>query len=66
MLVMLVMPVKLVEKEILLKGQLDTYNYGSRYWNTGIESIGRIGNGIGLPLMLGRGLRGPKPIRGFR
>ena len=47
-------------------GQLDEYNYGSRYWNTGIESIGRIGNGIGLPLMLGRGLRGPKTIRGFR
>lgn len=48
------------------KGQLDEYNYSSRYWNTGIESIGRIGNGIGLPLMLGRGLRGPKTIRGFR
>lgn len=48
------------------KGQLDEYNYDSRYWNTGIESIGRIGNGIGLPLMLGRGLRGPKAIRGFR
>ena len=48
------------------KGQLDEYNYSSRYWNTGIESIGRIGNGIGLPLMLGRGLRGPKAIRGFR
>jgi len=47
------------------KGQLDEYNYSSRYWNTGIESIGRIGNGIGLPLMLGRGLRGPKAIRGF-
>lgn len=47
------------------KGQLDEYNYSSRYWNTGIESIGRIGNGIGLPLMLGRGLRGPKPIKGF-
>ena len=47
-------------------GQLDEYNYGSRYWNTGIESIGRIGNGIGLPLMLGRGLRGPKAIKGFR
>ena len=37
-----------------------------RYWNTGIESIGRIGNGVGLPLMLGRGLRSPKTIRGFR
>lgn len=48
------------------KGQLDEYNYSSRYWNTGIESIGRIGNGIGLPLMLGRGLRGPKSIKGFR
>lgn len=48
------------------KGQLDEYDYSSRYWNTGIESIGRIGNGIGLPLMLGRGLRGPKVIRGFR
>lgn len=48
------------------KGQLDEYNYDSRYWNTGIESIGRIGNGIGLPLMLGRGLRGPKTIKGFR
>lgn len=48
------------------KGELDQYNFNSRYWNTGIESIGRIGNGIGLPLMLGRGLRGPKAIRGFR
>lgn len=48
------------------KGQLDEYNYSSRYWNTGVESIGRIGNGIGLPLMLGRGLRGPRAIRGFR
>lgn len=48
------------------KGQLDEYNYNSRYWNTGIESIGRIGNGIGLPLMLGRGLRSPKAIKGFR
>lgn len=48
------------------KGQLDEYNYSSRYWNTGIESIGRIGNGIGLPLMLGRGLRSPKTIKGFR
>jgi hypothetical protein len=48
------------------KGQLDEYNYNSRYWNTGIESIGRIGNGIGLPLMLGRGLRSPQSIRGFR
>lgn len=47
------------------KGRLDEYNYSSRYWNTGIESIGRIGNGIGLPLMLGRGLRGPKAIKGF-
>lgn len=48
------------------KGQLDEYNYSSRYWNTGVESIGRIGNGIGLPLMLGRGLRSPRTIRGFR
>lgn len=48
------------------KGQLDEYNYNSRYWNTGIESIGRIGNGIGLPLMLGRGLRSPQSIKGFR
>lgn len=48
------------------KGQLDEYNYSSRYWNTGIESIGRVGNGIGLPLILGRGLRGPKAIKGFR
>ena len=48
------------------KGQLDEYNYSSRYWNTGVESIGRIGNGIGLPLMLGRGLRAPKAIKGFR
>ena len=47
-------------------GQLDEYNYSSRYWNTGIESIGRIGNSIGLPLMLGRGLRSPKTIKGFR
>lgn len=50
----------------IAKGQLDEYNYGSRYWNTGIESIGRIGNGIGLPLMLGRGLRSPQSIKGFR
>lgn len=47
-------------------GSLDEYNYSSRYWNTGIESIGRIGNGVGLPLMLGRGLRSPKTIKGFR
>lgn len=50
----------------IAKGQLDEYNYDSRYWTTGVESIGRIGNGVGLPLMLGRGLRGPKTIRGFR
>lgn len=50
----------------IAKGQLDEYNYNSRYWNTGIESIGRIGNGIGLPLMLGRGLRSPQSIKGFR
>lgn len=48
------------------RGQLDQYDYSSRYWNTGIESIGRIGNGIGLPLMLGRGLRSPQSIKGFR
>ena len=48
------------------KGELDQYNFNSRYWNTGIESIGRIGNGIGLPLMLGRGLRSPQSIKGFR
>lgn len=34
-------------------GQLSEYNYGARYWNTGIESIGRVGNAVGLPLMLG-------------
>lgn len=50
----------------IAKGELDQYNFSSRYWNTGIESIGRIGNGIGLPLILGRGLRSPKSIRGFR
>lgn len=50
----------------IAKGQLDEYNYAARYWNTGIESIGRIGNGIGLPLMLGRGLRSPQSIKGFR
>lgn len=50
----------------IAKGQLDEYNYSSRYWNTGIESIGRIGNGVGLPLMLGRGLRSPQSIKGFR
>lgn len=50
----------------IAKGQLDEYNYGARYWNTGIESIGRIGNGIGLPLMLGRGFRSPQSIKGFR
>lgn len=48
------------------KGKLDEYNYGSRYWNTGIESIGRIGNGIGLPLMFSRFFRGPQSIKGFR
>lgn len=50
----------------IAKGQLDEYNYSSRYWNTAIESIGRIGNGVGLPLMLGRGLRSPQSIKGFR
>ena len=50
----------------IAKGQLDEYNYSSRYWNTGVESIGRIGNGIGLPLMLGRGFRSPQFIKGFR
>ena len=48
------------------KGQLDEYDYSSRYWNTGIESIGRIGSSIGLPLLLGRGLRSPRSIKGFR
>lgn len=33
-------------------GQLSEYNYGTRYWNTGIESIGRVGNAVGLPLLL--------------
>lgn len=47
-------------------GQLDEYNYSSRYWNTGIESIGRIGNGIGFPLLLGRSLRSSHSIKGFR
>lgn len=37
-------------------GQLSEYNYDARYWNTGIESIGRVGNAVGLPLML-RGFR---------
>lgn len=42
-------------------GQLSEYNYGARYWNTGIESIGRIGNAVGIPLMLRRfGLKGKK------
>ena len=50
----------------IARGDLDQYNFGSRYWNTAVESIGRIGNGIGLPLMLGRGLRGPQSIKGFR
>ena len=40
-------------------GQLSEYNYGARYWNTGIESIGRVGNAVGLPLML-RGLKRKK------
>ena len=40
-------------------GQLSEYNYGARYWNTGIESIGRVGNAIGLPLIL-RGFKGSK------
>lgn len=47
------------------KGQLDEYNYGSRYWNTAIESIGRVGNAIGIPLLFSRGFRGPKTIKGF-
>lgn len=50
----------------IAKGQLDEYDYGARYWNTGIESIGRIGNCIGLPLLFGRGFRGPQSIKGFR
>lgn len=40
-------------------GQLSEYNYGARYWNTGIESIGRVGNAVGLPLML-RGFKKSK------
>lgn len=36
-------------------GQLSEYNYGTRYWNTAVESIGRVGNAVGLPLMF-RGL----------
>lgn len=40
-------------------GQLSEYNYGARYWNTGVESIGRVGNAIGLPLML-RGFKRKK------
>lgn len=40
-------------------GQLSEYNYGARYWNTGIESIGRVGNAIGFPLML-RGFKKSK------
>lgn len=36
----------------IASGQLSEYNYGARYWNTGVESIGRVGNAIGLPLML--------------
>lgn len=47
------------------KGKHDEYNYNSRYWNTAIESLGRIGTSIGLPLMLSRGFRGPKTIKGF-
>ena len=27
----------------IAKGGLDQYNFSSRYWDTGIESIGRIG-----------------------
>lgn len=38
-------------------GRLSEYNYGARYWNTGIESIGRVGNAIGLPLMFRRSNR---------
>lgn len=40
-------------------GQLSEYNYGARYWNTGIESIGRVGNAVGLPLLL-RGFKRTK------
>ena len=43
----------------IASGQLSEYNYGARYWNTGIESIGRVGNAIGLPLML-RGFKRKK------
>lgn len=48
------------------KGQLDKYNYDSRYWNTAMESLGRIGTSIGLPLMFSRFSRGPQSIKGFR
>lgn len=48
------------------KGQLDEYNYNSRYWNTGMESLGRIGSSIGLPLMFSRFFRSPQSIKGFR
>lgn len=47
-------------------GQLSEYNYGARYWNTGIESIGRVGNAIGIPLMLNKGFSRGKSIKGFR
>lgn len=50
----------------IAKGQLDEYNYDSRYWNTAMESFGRIGTGIGLPLMFSRFSRGPQSIKGFR
>ena len=43
----------------IASGQSSEYNYGARYWDTGIESIGRVGNAIGLPLML-RGFKRKK------
>lgn len=43
----------------IASGQLSEYNYDARYWNTGIESIGRVGNAIGFPLML-RGFKRKK------
>lgn len=43
----------------IANGQLSEYNYGARYWNTAVESIGRVGNAVGLPLML-RGFKGSK------
>lgn len=49
----------------IAKGKHAEYNYNSRYWDTAIESLGRIGTSVGLPLMFSRGFRGPKTIKGF-